>query len=52
MKFEALALKDSVGSEIRTDVDSLLTPEVAGKIRQLLVERSGCTPSNSSPCPG
>ena len=39
MKFEALALKDSVGSEIRTDVDSLLTPEVAGKVRQLLVER-------------
>lgn len=39
MKFEALSLKDSVGSEIRTDVDSLLTPEVAGKIRQLLVER-------------
>ena len=39
MVFEALELKDRVGSEIRTDVASLLTPEVAGKVRRLLVER-------------
>jgi len=39
MKFEALELNDRVGSEVRTDVASLLKPEVAGKVRQLLVER-------------
>lgn len=39
MVFEALELNDRVGSEIRTDVASLLTPEVAGKVRRLLVER-------------
>jgi hypothetical protein len=39
MMFEALELKDRVGSGIRTDVDSLPTPAVAGKVRQLLVER-------------
>ena len=37
--FEAIRLKDRVGSEIRTDVASLLTPEVATKVRNLLVER-------------
>ncbi len=39
MVFEALALKDGIGSEIRTTVESLLTTEVAAKVRQLLVER-------------
>lgn len=37
--FEAFKLNDHVGSEIRTDVASLLTPAVAAKVRQLLVER-------------
>lgn len=36
---EVLALKDGIGSEIRTDVGSLLTPEVAAEVRRLLVER-------------
>lgn len=39
MMFEALALKDGIGSQIRTDAASLLTTEVAAKVRQQLVER-------------
>lgn len=39
MMFEAFALKDGIGSEIRTDVESLLTAEVAAKVRRLLVDR-------------
>ena len=39
MMLEALKLKDHVGSEVRTDIKSLLTPEGAAKVRQLLVER-------------
>jgi alpha-ketoglutarate-dependent taurine dioxygenase len=39
MAFEALALKDGIGSEIRTTIESLLTPEVAAEVRRILVER-------------
>lgn len=39
MKFEALALKDEIGTEIRTDIESLLTPEVAREVRHLLEQR-------------
>ncbi|HVK98950.1 MAG TPA: TauD/TfdA family dioxygenase [Dongiaceae bacterium] len=39
MKFEALALKDGIGTEIRTDIESLLNEEVAMEVRRLLVER-------------
>jgi alpha-ketoglutarate-dependent taurine dioxygenase len=39
MLFEAVNLKDHIGTEIRTDIKSLLTPEVAQKIRQLLIKR-------------
>jgi alpha-ketoglutarate-dependent taurine dioxygenase len=39
MRFEVVNLKDRIGSEIRTDVASLLTPEVAAQVRRLLVER-------------
>jgi len=39
MPFEAQALQERVGSEIRTDVGSLLTPQVARRVRDLLVER-------------
>jgi alpha-ketoglutarate-dependent taurine dioxygenase len=37
--FEVLNLKDHIGSEIRTDIESLLTPEVAKEVRRLLVTR-------------
>ncbi len=37
--FEVKVLKESIGSEIRMDVEDLLTPEVAAKVRGLLVER-------------
>ena len=39
MSFEALKLTDRIGTEIRTDVETLLTPDVAAGIRRLLVER-------------
>ncbi len=39
MQFEAVNLKDSIGSEIRTDVHTLLNPEVGKQLRELLVER-------------
>jgi alpha-ketoglutarate-dependent taurine dioxygenase len=39
MAFEAVNLKDRIGSEIRSDAETLLTPEVAAKVRRLLVER-------------
>lgn len=39
MTFETLALKENIGTEILTDVDTLLTPEVAAQVRRLLVER-------------
>ncbi len=39
MIFEALSLKDRVGAEIRANVENLLTPEIARRVRNLLVER-------------
>jgi len=39
MAIEALALKDKVGTEVRTQIDDLLTDEVAAMARKLLVER-------------
>ncbi|PTU31890.1 TauD/TfdA dioxygenase family protein [Stenotrophobium rhamnosiphilum] len=39
MAFEAVNLKDHIGTEIRTDKKSLLTPEIAQKVRQLLIQR-------------
>ncbi|CAN7338503.1 TauD/TfdA family dioxygenase [Phenylobacterium sp. LjRoot225] len=39
MSFEAIKLKDCIGSEIRSDVPSLLTPEIAAEVRRLLVKR-------------
>lgn len=37
--FEVRNLKDSVGSEIRTSIETLLTPEIAKRVRDILVER-------------
>jgi alpha-ketoglutarate-dependent taurine dioxygenase len=39
MSFEAVNLKDRIGTEIRANADTLLKPEVAAEVRQLLVER-------------
>lgn len=39
MKFEVAALTDTIGSEVRTNPQTLLTPEVAREVRSLLVER-------------
>ena len=39
MSFEVINLKDNVGSEIRSDANTLLTPEVAAEVRRLLVAR-------------
>lgn len=39
MQFEARALKEEIGSEVRTNVKDLLTPAVAAQVRQLLVQR-------------
>jgi alpha-ketoglutarate-dependent taurine dioxygenase len=39
MAFDVLNLKDRIGSEVRTDAKSLLTPEVAKEVRRLLVAR-------------
>ena len=39
MSFEALNLNAHVGTEIRTDAGTLLTPEVAAQVRRTLVER-------------
>lgn len=39
MSFEAVNLKDCIGSQVHTSVQELLTPEVAQKLRQLLVQR-------------
>jgi alpha-ketoglutarate-dependent taurine dioxygenase len=39
MSFEAVNLKERIGSEIRTDVETLLTQEAAAEVRRLLVER-------------
>lgn len=37
--FETLDLKEGIGTEIRTNVESLLSAEVAAGVRELLVER-------------
>lgn len=39
MSFAVSHLSDHVGAEIRTDIDSLLTPDVARKVREVLVAR-------------
>lgn len=39
MSFAAHKLTDRIGTEIRTDVDTLLTPSVAAEVRRLLIER-------------
>lgn len=39
MAFEAFNLKDHIGTRVRTTVQDLLTPEIAQKVRQLLVQR-------------
>lgn len=39
MLFAAVNLKDRIGTEVRTDIESLLTPEVAQEVRRLLVQR-------------
>lgn len=39
MPFEVRKLQDCIGSEIRSDVATLLDPEVAAAVRRLLVER-------------
>lgn len=39
MIFESTALKELVGSEVHTDIESLLTPAVAQQARDLLIER-------------
>lgn len=37
--FEMRNLKDSIGTEVRTTIENLLTPAVAKKVRDVLVER-------------
>ncbi len=39
MAYEEIALNDLVGSEVRTDVETLLTPETAQRVRELLQQR-------------
>jgi alpha-ketoglutarate-dependent taurine dioxygenase len=39
MSFQAIELKEQIGSEIRADVQTLLRPEVAAEIRALLQQR-------------
>jgi alpha-ketoglutarate-dependent taurine dioxygenase len=39
MAFEVVNLKERIGSEIRTDVDTLLTPEVGAEVRRQLIAR-------------
>lgn len=39
MSFEAIRLKDHIGSEIRADVETLLKPAVAVEIRRVLMDR-------------
>lgn len=39
MSLEAIKLKDRIGSEIRTDVQTLLITETAAEVRRLLIER-------------
>lgn len=37
--FETIDLKERIGTEIRTDVETLLTPDVSASVRSLLQER-------------
>ncbi|HET8881952.1 MAG TPA: TauD/TfdA family dioxygenase [Solimonas sp.] len=39
MSFDVVNLKERIGSEVRTDIDTLLTADTAHKLRALLVER-------------
>lgn len=39
MSFQAINLKDDIGAQIRTDIETLLTPEIAQQVRELLVKR-------------
>jgi len=39
VSFEVIDLRDRIGSEIRTDVATLLTPSAAAEVRRLLVAR-------------
>lgn len=39
MAFQAVALTDDIGTEIRADASSLLKPEVAAEIRRILIAR-------------
>lgn len=39
MSFEAYKLTDRIGTGIRTDAETLLTPSVAAEVRRLLIER-------------
>jgi alpha-ketoglutarate-dependent taurine dioxygenase len=39
MGFEVIPLTEHIGSEIRTTVDALLTPDVARQVREVLVQR-------------
>ena len=39
MSFEVHNLKESIGSEIRSDVATLLNPDVAAQVRRLMVDR-------------
>jgi alpha-ketoglutarate-dependent taurine dioxygenase len=39
MAFEAVNLTDRIGTEIRTDIESLGRPEVGAEVRRLLIER-------------
>jgi alpha-ketoglutarate-dependent taurine dioxygenase len=39
MSLEAIKLTDRIGSEIRASADRLLTPDAAGEVRRVLVER-------------
>jgi alpha-ketoglutarate-dependent taurine dioxygenase len=39
MPFEAVNLKEEIGAEIFTDAETLARPEIAAKVRRLLIER-------------
>ncbi|MFT3931215.1 MAG: TauD/TfdA family dioxygenase [Spongiibacteraceae bacterium] len=39
MMFEVRNLKDSIGAEIRTTIEDLLTPDIAKKVRDVLIAR-------------
>lgn len=39
MTFETVMLTDLIGTEIRTNVDTLLRPDTAREVRRLLLDR-------------